>query len=208
MSDDITRHYHGGNEFSRAANERTRTRKDDNIERIKEFVLGAKEGRTCYEAEVELGMLHQTCSARFTDLKTEEHGCFLKPLMGEDGKQTARPTDTGSLAGVWFHPTAAATPSNRRKNEMKITGTVSETPKGFYKIDLDVDLDLEAIFAALERIVEPKAPPKRRTAKGEPPPEPDVKIDPAVAAQDAADEAGEAAERARRSDDGRRPASR
>lgn len=53
------------------------------------------DGATCDEVEVALGMSHQTCSARFTDLKIARHIETLGEL---------RPTRTGSPAIAWVVP--------------------------------------------------------------------------------------------------------
>jgi hypothetical protein len=69
--DDITRNYHGGNPQSAAANRRTRKNRDR--ARIYAFLYRrASLGATCDEAEVALDMTHQTCSARFSDMKRDE----------------------------------------------------------------------------------------------------------------------------------------
>lgn len=99
---DTTERYHGGNKFSTAANKKTGHNKEKDFARIKDFVRSQKRGATSYEVEVALDMRHQTCSARFTDLKTEKHKHFLRPLLNGAGTQVTRPTDTGSPAGVWI----------------------------------------------------------------------------------------------------------
>ena len=58
-------------------------------------------GATSYECRIGLRMLHQTCSARFTDLKKKEFGPFLIKLLDHSGNQVRRLTDTGTPAGVW-----------------------------------------------------------------------------------------------------------
>jgi hypothetical protein len=98
---DITERFHGGDLFSRLASKRTKRERD--IPRIKTWMIDrGRHGATSYECSVALNIRHQTCSARFTDLKTEEYGCFLVELLNQDGKQVSRPTDTGSPAGVWI----------------------------------------------------------------------------------------------------------
>jgi response regulator of citrate/malate metabolism len=92
--DDITRHYHGGNEYSRAAHEHTpaeirateRRRVQDHIERC-------ADGATCDEVELRLGISHQTCSARITELKRDEQIGWIK---GD-----RRATRTGRSAQVY-----------------------------------------------------------------------------------------------------------
>lgn len=100
---DITKNYHGGDPFSQEAAVRTERSKANDIARIKAWmILRGRRGATSYECRLALGMSHQTCSARFTDLKTKEWGCFLIPLLTSKGVQVRRLTDTGSPAGVWI----------------------------------------------------------------------------------------------------------
>jgi len=90
MSDDITRNYHGGNPQSVEANKRTR-KSQDRARVLQHIWSCGRSGCTCYEAEIALGMRHQTCSARFSDLKND--GVII-------GTGQTRPTDTGSPAEV------------------------------------------------------------------------------------------------------------
>jgi len=90
--DDITRNYHGGNKQSEEANRRTRKHKDRARVVMHIWSCGTY-GCTCYEAEQALGMRHQTCSARFSDLKND--GVII-------GTGQTRPTDTGSPAEVYI----------------------------------------------------------------------------------------------------------
>jgi hypothetical protein len=71
MDDDITRNYHGGNPQSQAANQRTNKLRDR--ARVTRYLhpLGLR-GATCDEAIVALDLDHQTCSARFSDLKKDK----------------------------------------------------------------------------------------------------------------------------------------
>jgi hypothetical protein len=73
LGDDPTRNYHGGNPESNEAFEsiKGRQRRLD-LRRVVEFVGSRLQGSTCDEAEVALGLSHQTCSARFTDAKRKE----------------------------------------------------------------------------------------------------------------------------------------
>ena len=66
--DDITSNYHGGHPRSQDANRRTNKRRD--INRIYAHVhsLGRR-GAICDECEEPLKMVHQTCSARFSEMK-------------------------------------------------------------------------------------------------------------------------------------------
>ena len=70
MSDDITRNYHGGNPQSEKANKRTRKTRDRATLVVFLHMCGLH-GATCDEAEIATGLSHQTCSARFSDLKKD-----------------------------------------------------------------------------------------------------------------------------------------
>jgi len=86
---DITRNYHGGHPRSEEANAQTDKHRD--TMRILKVLHDRRHGMTCDEMEIELGMLHQTCSARFSDMKR----------MGWIVKCGERPTRTGCKADVW-----------------------------------------------------------------------------------------------------------
>jgi len=89
---DICHHYHGGDPESVAANEDSIPRKKRDRLRIMGFLKNrGKEGATCDETEVLLDMRHQTCSARFTELKADD----------EIAKIGLRPTRSGNQAGVY-----------------------------------------------------------------------------------------------------------
>lgn len=68
-ADDITANYHRGNPRSVEANDATRSRKSADCIRILAALRLQPAGLTCDEAEQVLGMSHQTCSARFADMK-------------------------------------------------------------------------------------------------------------------------------------------
>jgi hypothetical protein len=93
MSDDITRNYHGGHPRSEEAN--MRTRKTADMSRIVLLMKEHPRGLICDEAEKLLGMRHQTCSARFSEMKRD--GLLLP--TGE-----RRKTSTGSNADVLALP--------------------------------------------------------------------------------------------------------
>lgn len=59
-------------------------------------VVKFPEGKTCDEIEVDLGLTHQTASARCTELKATKH---LIPLV-EGGKKVRRATRSGRKADV------------------------------------------------------------------------------------------------------------
>lgn len=67
--DDITANYHRGNQYSAAAHDSIKPRKQQDISRILVVLYAHPNGLTCEEVEFLLGMKHQTCSARFTDMK-------------------------------------------------------------------------------------------------------------------------------------------
>jgi hypothetical protein len=91
MSDDITENYHGGNPYSHAAHDSIEHRKELDFTRILKVLHDNPHGLTCEEVEIELEMKHQTCSARFTDMK--KLGWII--WCGE------RVTSSGRSAGVW-----------------------------------------------------------------------------------------------------------
>lgn len=69
---DITRNFHGGNAESIAAKELSRHRAG--VDRMRILALARSRGArgiTCDEAEQVLGLPHQTCSARFSELKRD-----------------------------------------------------------------------------------------------------------------------------------------
>lgn len=65
--DDVCRAYHGGNEDSEAANTSIDGHKHAIREKIYQY-LKESNGAICDEAEAALGLRHQTCSARITEL--------------------------------------------------------------------------------------------------------------------------------------------
>jgi hypothetical protein len=89
--DDITENYHRGNQYSQAAHKRAKRSKAGDLMRILKVLFENPRGLTCDEVEVLLGMRHQTCSARFTDMKK----------FNWIVKCGSRLTRTGSPAGVW-----------------------------------------------------------------------------------------------------------
>ena len=92
MTTDITQNYHRGNPESRAAKQLSRHNAERDRARILRLagVRGAA-GLTCDEAERLLGLSHQTCSARFSELKRDK---LLVPT------QLRRPTRSGAQARV------------------------------------------------------------------------------------------------------------
>ena len=59
---------HAGTDTSAAAAESARTKAPFLREQVRAAVAAHPEGMTCDEAEVALGLSHQTCSARFNEL--------------------------------------------------------------------------------------------------------------------------------------------
>lgn len=87
-SPDICARNHGGNELSKKANKHTQKSTDTAF--IYAWLIMRGDG-TCDEAEVHLGMNHQTCSARFSELKRDG---LIEPTV-------KRRTRTGCLAQAW-----------------------------------------------------------------------------------------------------------
>ena len=85
---DICARNHGGNECSKQANRVTAKAKDRN--RIIAHLLFGTDA-TCDEVEIALEMNHQTCSARFSELKRE--GIIVPTVK--------RATRTGCKAQAW-----------------------------------------------------------------------------------------------------------
>lgn len=72
--DDITSHYHGGHPRSVEAHESIRGEaKRVARARVYNYVHAqGLDGAICDEAEIALSMSHQSCSARFSDLKRDD----------------------------------------------------------------------------------------------------------------------------------------
>ena len=82
---DPTAAYHGGDPESTAAHDSVRDLKTRMHRRILAFGASrGPRGMTCDEAEMVLGMTHQTCSARFTELKASGQ------IRATDRKRTTR----------------------------------------------------------------------------------------------------------------------
>jgi hypothetical protein len=86
---DICARYHRGNDCSERAG--LATEKSLDRARILSYLQTVTDA-TCDEVEIALGMNHQTCSARFSELK----------MTGRIVKTTRRPTRTGCLAQAWM----------------------------------------------------------------------------------------------------------
>jgi predicted ArsR family transcriptional regulator len=95
--DDICRNYHGGEEFSVEANESVAPSKAIQRQRILRH-LARVGNATSDETEEALGMLHQTASARFSELKRDG---WIVPVLNADGKHVSRLTRHGRAAGVY-----------------------------------------------------------------------------------------------------------
>jgi hypothetical protein len=92
MSNDITSNYHQGKPESAAA--KKLSDKTARYQRARIVALARKrrgQGITCDEAEVVLAMSHQSCSARFSELKRDS---ILIPT------EITRPTRQGGRARV------------------------------------------------------------------------------------------------------------
>ncbi len=95
---DITSNYHGGEPYSDAAFNNTprscRERQRDVVLRC--ILRSGRQGQTCDEVEMIHNMRHQTCSARFTELKAEG---WIVPTGDK------RRTRSRRFAGVYIHHT-------------------------------------------------------------------------------------------------------
>ena len=92
LFDDITRNNHKGDENSEIANESIRKSKAVIQDKIINCILSCgQEGSTSQEAQIALGLTHESCSSRFSELHKEG---VLKRI----GK---RPTKSGNPA--WVH---------------------------------------------------------------------------------------------------------
>jgi hypothetical protein len=89
---DITRNYHGGSETSVEAHDSLTNAAADR-KRIVAWVGQRQDGGICEEAEFALGLSHQTCSARFSELKARNE-------LFTDG--TKRKTSSGRNAFVHY----------------------------------------------------------------------------------------------------------
>jgi predicted transcriptional regulator len=88
IADDICERNHQGDELSTLAHAGTNKSRD----RMRVMMyLADPRGATCDEVEIALGLAHQTCSARISELKRDG---LLDPVA-------KRPTRTGSMAQAW-----------------------------------------------------------------------------------------------------------
>lgn len=88
MNHDICANRHGVNQQSQAANARTNKQRD--AAKIMAFIESSGSA-TCDEAEAILVISHQTCSARFSDLK---RAGLIEPTV-------RRKTRSGCTAMAW-----------------------------------------------------------------------------------------------------------
>ena len=91
--EDICRNFHKGEPNSEEANLATAKARDS--ARIMS-VLG--EGMSCDEAEVKTGISHQTCSARFSDMKRVK---AIEAVVDGEGRRVRRLTRHGCWATVY-----------------------------------------------------------------------------------------------------------
>jgi hypothetical protein len=100
-ADDITRNYHRGNPRSKEANSRANKAKQRAA--IIEFgVQRGTHGFTCDEAEVALGMSHQSCSARCSELKRDR----VVLIFGKRLTRTGCKADVLLVRGVRYSEAA------------------------------------------------------------------------------------------------------
>jgi hypothetical protein len=105
---DPTRNYHRNNPRSNEAH--SKTNKDADFLRIltlfwqrqqEDIAAGRPErGLICDEAEIILGMSHQTCSARFSEMTLKKHWLILG--VDADGNDVRRKTRANCWADVHF----------------------------------------------------------------------------------------------------------
>lgn len=87
------------NDVSRAARAQSAPRASADRTAILDFIRQrGVDGATCDEAELHLGLPHQTCSARFHDLKDDRRGT-RRPDIEPSGE--VRKTRTGARAIVY-----------------------------------------------------------------------------------------------------------
>ena|ERR1700690_123951 len=78
---------------------RTRTDTERDKERIRAYLsIAGSTGATCDEMERELGLSHQTCSARCSDMLNRDETIIRKPCSKT--RYEKRPTRTGAPAAV------------------------------------------------------------------------------------------------------------
>ena len=92
MQPDITRHYHGNEPASVAANAKASPRRRQSMrDKILHRIAAAgAHGMTCDEVEVAGGFSHQSCSARMSELKRDGQikpsGTMRATRWGADGR--------------------------------------------------------------------------------------------------------------------------
>jgi len=110
-SDDITRNFHGGNPESVIAKELSRKTAERDRGWITRLTTRMGQyGITCDEAERMLGLSHQTCSARFSELKRD--GILLPTLFTRRTRHNA-PARVMVVAPL-PHRAATAAAKNRK----------------------------------------------------------------------------------------------
>lgn len=100
---DITRNYHRGSYNSEQANAAIQPQKKSLCDQIESYIESCgKTGATCQEAERDLGIKHQTCSARFTELRKAQRIYWngLKRALPGSQPASAFVTIRGQL-GLW-----------------------------------------------------------------------------------------------------------
>lgn len=98
---DPTANYHGGDPYSTAAHDSVKAHKAALRQWVFDIIAAAPEGMTSDEVEVKTGLPHQTCSARFTELKK----------AGRIVARGSRPTRSGRMAAVYFATTPSSVPA-------------------------------------------------------------------------------------------------
>jgi hypothetical protein len=83
MKEDITQNFHKGNPRSIEAHESVREKKlKQQVRIMKHLFAQGSRGATCDETEIALNMPHQSCSARFSELKAGDH------IVAKDKRKT------------------------------------------------------------------------------------------------------------------------
>jgi len=97
LAEDICRNNHRGEQFSEQANDAAVGSKAAQRQKIVGFLKTEPNGATCDEVEAALCIPHQTCSARFSELKRD--GVITAIFEGDN--RVSRITRNGRKAGVY-----------------------------------------------------------------------------------------------------------
>ncbi len=148
MTGDITRNYHGGNKFSVAANPNAQAKNRDSARIYKLLHSKGRSGATCQECEDELGMLHETCSARLTELKKDN----FVVVIGKRQNRSHNDAGVNILAQFATLKEVAAYKASRNK-KAKMLGQIKRFA---YLLSLD---ELEQLIVDLTKTLEARQSP-------------------------------------------------